>query len=226
MLATVQKAGLIGRVSWNDDLLCVSMPVHRLVRASCPAPPDPPERGLAPARCGGRRRTGPVDFAAAAEQTRGRRTSEGGGMSARETVAVVGAGLAAAHAVEALRAGGYDGHRSLFGAEPHRPYERPPLSKGYLLGNDEREPPSRTPAAWYDEHDVDLRLGTTVTALDPTAKVVLTGDPERFDRLLVAPGRRRGGWPWRTGAGRRSPTSAPSRTASGCATACAPARGS
>jgi len=110
-------------------------------------------------------------------------------MSARETVAVVGAGLAAAHAVEALRAGGYDGHLVLYGAEPHHPYERPPLSKGYLLGNDERDAAFPHPAAWYDERDVDLRLTTTVTALDLDRHEVLTGDHrQRFDRLLLCTG--------------------------------------
>ena len=110
-------------------------------------------------------------------------------MSARETVAVVGAGLAAAHAVEALRASGYDGHLVLYGAEPHHPYERPPLSKGYLLGNDERDAAFPHPAAWYDERDVDLRLTTTVTALDLDRHEVLTGDHrQRFDRLLLCTG--------------------------------------
>ena len=110
-------------------------------------------------------------------------------MSARETVAVVGAGLAAAHAVEALRAGGYDGHLVLYGTEPHQPYERPPLSKGYLLGNDERDAAFPHPAAWYDERDVDLRLTTTVTALDLDRHEVLTGDHrQRFDRLLLCTG--------------------------------------
>ena len=110
-------------------------------------------------------------------------------MSARETVAVVGAGLAAAHAVEALRDSGYDGHLVLYGAEPHHPYERPPLSKGYLLGNDERDAAFPHPAAWYDERDVDLRLTTTVTALDLDRHEVLAGDHrQRFDRLLLCTG--------------------------------------
>ena len=59
-------------------------------------------------------------------------------MSEPRTVAVVGAGLAGGKTVEALRAEGYDGRIILFGDELHRPYERPPLSKGYLQGNDAR----------------------------------------------------------------------------------------
>ena len=59
-------------------------------------------------------------------------------MTVPSTVAVVGAGLAGGKAVEALRAEGFGGRIVLFGDEPHRPYERPPLSKGYLQGNDQQ----------------------------------------------------------------------------------------
>ena len=60
-------------------------------------------------------------------------------MSDSRTFAIVGAGLAGAKAAEALRAEGFDGRVVLLGAEPHRPYERPPLSKGYLQGGAHRE---------------------------------------------------------------------------------------
>ena len=66
-------------------------------------------------------------------------------MTEPRTVAVVGAGLAGGKAVEALRAEGFGGRIVLFGDEPHRPYERPPLSKGYLQGNDERDTRLRAP---------------------------------------------------------------------------------
>ena len=72
-------------------------------------------------------------------------------MTELRTVAVVGAGLAGAKTVEALRAEGYDGRIILFGDEPHRPYERPPLSKGYLQGNDARRSTSCSayqPSGW------------------------------------------------------------------------------
>ena len=52
---------------------------------------------------------------------------------------IVGGGLAGAKAAETLRAEGFDGEVVLFGSEPERPYERPPLSKGYLLGKDPRD---------------------------------------------------------------------------------------
>ncbi len=106
------------------------------------------------------------------------------------TYVVVGAGLAGANAVEALRTEGFDGRIVLYGAEAHRPYERPPLSKDYLMGKAEREKAFVHPAEWYDEHDVDLRSGTPVTALDPSAHEVVpaAGDRQAYDKLLVATG--------------------------------------
>lgn len=106
------------------------------------------------------------------------------------TVAVVGAGLAGSKAVEALRAEGFDGRIVLFGEEPHRPYERPPLSKGYLQGNDERGTVFVHPEEWYGEHDVDLRLGAAVSGLDRHAHELMTtdGQPVHYDRLLLATG--------------------------------------
>ncbi|MCY1137707.1 FAD-dependent oxidoreductase [Actinoplanes sp. Pm04-4] len=103
---------------------------------------------------------------------------------------VVGGGLAAAKAVEALRDEGYDGPVTLIGAEVDRPYERPPLSKGLLLGADEPESVFVHSLAWYDEHRVDLRLGATVTAVDRAAKVVRLagGDEVAYERLLLATG--------------------------------------
>lgn len=111
-------------------------------------------------------------------------------MTEPRTVAVVGAGLAGGKAVEALRAEGFGGRIVLFGDEPHRPYERPPLSKGYLQGNDERGTVFVHPESWYGEHDVDLRLGAAVTGLDRHAHELMTddGQPVHYDRLLLATG--------------------------------------
>jgi 3-phenylpropionate/trans-cinnamate dioxygenase ferredoxin reductase component len=105
-----------------------------------------------------------------------------------DTFAIVGAGLAGARAAETLRAEGFDGRVVLFGAEPHLPYERPALSKGYLQGA--AEAPFVHPAEWYAEQDVDLRLGTRVTALDPAAHEVETadGDRLRYAKLLLTTG--------------------------------------
>ena len=106
-----------------------------------------------------------------------------------DTLVVVGGGLAAAKAVEELRSGGYAGRVVLIAREEHLPYERPPLSKGYLMGNDDREKVFVHPRSWYDEHEVDLRLGTRATALDIGGHVVTTdAGPVAYDRLLLATG--------------------------------------
>ncbi len=82
------------------------------------------------------------------------------------TFVIAGASLAGAKAAETLRDEGFDGEIVLLGAETELPYERPPLSKGYLLGNDELDSVYVHPVEWYAEHDVDLRLGVTVTGID------------------------------------------------------------
>jgi 3-phenylpropionate/trans-cinnamate dioxygenase ferredoxin reductase subunit len=106
-----------------------------------------------------------------------------------QTFVVVGGGLAAAKAVEELRASGYADRVVVYGAEHHLPYERPPLSKGYLLGNDPLESAFVHPPDWYDENDVDLRLGREVVAVDTGAHVVRSrGDEQSYDRLLLATG--------------------------------------
>src|SRR5688572_19515355 len=104
-------------------------------------------------------------------------------------IAVVGAGLAAAKAVEGLRERGYDGDITLFGAEPHLPYERPPLSKGLLLGSEEPDSVFVHDQAWYDEQHVDVRTGVEVTGLDLDRRRVVAGDTETgFDNLLLTTG--------------------------------------
>ncbi|PBC71637.1 3-phenylpropionate/trans-cinnamate dioxygenase ferredoxin reductase subunit [Streptomyces sp. TLI_235] len=103
---------------------------------------------------------------------------------------VVGASLAGAKAVEALRAEGYRGPVELIGEEPDLPYERPPLSKGYLQGKTPRADFEVHPASWYRENDVALRLGTAVTAIDPDGHTVSLADGGRlgFAKLLLATG--------------------------------------
>jgi 3-phenylpropionate/trans-cinnamate dioxygenase ferredoxin reductase subunit len=106
---------------------------------------------------------------------------------------IVGASLAGAKAAETLRDEGFDGEIVLIGSEHERPYERPPLSKGYLLGNDERDSVYVHPADWYAKHDVDLRLGVTVTAIDRVAATVTASGPAgteslSYDKLLLTTG--------------------------------------
>jgi 3-phenylpropionate/trans-cinnamate dioxygenase ferredoxin reductase subunit len=111
-------------------------------------------------------------------------------MDATTTFVIVGGGLAGAKAAETLREEGFPGRVVLISDEAEPPYERPPLSKGYLLGNDERDVAFVHPESWYAEHDIDLRLGARVTALDPGAHEVELEGGERvgFNKLLLATG--------------------------------------
>jgi 3-phenylpropionate/trans-cinnamate dioxygenase ferredoxin reductase subunit len=109
-----------------------------------------------------------------------------------ERFVIIGASLAGASAAAALREGGFDGTVELIGAEPQLPYNRPPLSKGYLRGQERFEDQLVNPADYYAQHEVDLRLGTRVTLVDPRRKVVGLdrGEEVPYHRLLVATGGR------------------------------------
>ena len=109
---------------------------------------------------------------------------------AERTFAIVGAGMAGAKAAETLRQEGFDGRIVLFGAEPEAPYERPPLSKGYLMGDSPREDARVHPDGFLREHDVELEPGVTVTALDAAAHTLELGDGRQvaYDRVLLATG--------------------------------------
>ena len=111
-------------------------------------------------------------------------------MTTDATYVIAGASLAGAKAAEALRAEGFGGRVILIGQETERPYERPPLSKDYLLGKAERETIYVHPEPWYAEHDVDLRLGVTVTGIDPGARRVSLADGSSvgYTKLLLATG--------------------------------------
>lgn len=111
-------------------------------------------------------------------------------MSRENTFVIVGGGLAAGKAAEELREHGHDGPLLLIGDEPERPYIRPPLSKGYLLGKEDRESIHVHPEGWYRDHGVDLVLGTSVTAVDGRAKEVTLDDGRRvpYTKLLLATG--------------------------------------
>jgi NADPH-dependent 2,4-dienoyl-CoA reductase/sulfur reductase-like enzyme len=106
------------------------------------------------------------------------------------TFVIAGASLAGAKAAETLRDEGFDGQIVLLGTEQQLPYERPPLSKGYLLGNDPLDSVYVHPADWYAEHDVDLRMGVTVTNIDRAVSVVVASDDSalHYDRLLLTTG--------------------------------------
>ncbi|GAA0591678.1 NAD(P)/FAD-dependent oxidoreductase [Actinomadura livida] len=107
-----------------------------------------------------------------------------------ETFVIAGAGLAGAKAAETLRAEGFTGRLLLIGDEIERPYERPPLSKGFLLDKEPREKAHVHEADWYDKHDVELRAGASVAAVDRDAHEVRLSSGERvgYAKLLLATG--------------------------------------
>ena len=111
-------------------------------------------------------------------------------MTTDQTIVIVGASLAGARAAQTLREEGFGGPVTLIGEEDETPYERPPLSKDYLMGKHGREKLYVQPREWYGEHDVDLRLGTRVTDLDPAAREIVLAGGERigYSRLLLATG--------------------------------------
>jgi 3-phenylpropionate/trans-cinnamate dioxygenase ferredoxin reductase component len=105
-------------------------------------------------------------------------------------VVVIGAGQAGCAMIAKLRALGFAGMITLIGAEPVLPYQRPPLSKAYLLGDLPLDRLLLRPAAFYADHDITLRLGCAVTAIDPSARQITLqgGDTLAYDHLVVATG--------------------------------------
>jgi NADPH-dependent 2,4-dienoyl-CoA reductase/sulfur reductase-like enzyme len=108
---------------------------------------------------------------------------------ALETVVVVGASLAGLRATETLRREGFDGRLVLIGAEPHLPYDRPPLSKQFLAGDVQPDEIALRRAS-YDDLHLELRLGTRATRLDLAARAVELDDGQRvvFDGVVLATG--------------------------------------
>lgn len=108
------------------------------------------------------------------------------------SVVIVGAGLAAANTAEALRDGSYAGPVTIVGEESVGPYERPPLSKDFLLGNAELDDSLVHDDAWYSDHDIAVRTGTRVTSIDRDAKTVSLDDGSSigYDTLVLATGAR------------------------------------
>ncbi len=104
-------------------------------------------------------------------------------------VIVIGAGQAGASCVAKLRNGGFEGKVTLIGAEPVPPYQRPPLSKAYLMGDMTLERLFLRPESFYAEHDIDLRLGQTVETIDPAAQTVtVNGETLSYDELVLTTG--------------------------------------
>jgi 3-phenylpropionate/trans-cinnamate dioxygenase ferredoxin reductase subunit len=108
----------------------------------------------------------------------------------KQRFVIVGASLAGAKAAQELRDRGFDGEVVLIGADPERPYERPPLSKDYLRAESEREKVFVHPADYYEQHQIELITGRRATTLD-VRSARLTLDDERavaYDKLLLTTG--------------------------------------
>ncbi|MFQ5774743.1 MAG: NAD(P)/FAD-dependent oxidoreductase [Kiloniellaceae bacterium] len=113
-------------------------------------------------------------------------------MSAKPRFVVIGGGQAAGRAVETMRAVGFRGAITLVAEEPHLPYERPPLSKRVLTGDDPPEKPLIHDQGFYQDRDISLRLGVRAIHIDRQGRAVALADGASlpYDGLLIATGAR------------------------------------
>ncbi|MCB1281446.1 MAG: FAD-dependent oxidoreductase [Salinibacterium sp.] len=111
-------------------------------------------------------------------------------MATRKSFIIVGGGLAGVSAAEELRKQGFDGTIQIIGKEPHAPYIRPPLSKGYLNGSDGLDAVFVHPESWYAENNIELLTNTTVYGVNARDHEVTLdgGKPIHYDKLLLATG--------------------------------------
>jgi 3-phenylpropionate/trans-cinnamate dioxygenase ferredoxin reductase subunit len=118
------------------------------------------------------------------------KTSPRGRGGGAERVVIVGANVAGGRAAETLRQAGFDGHIVLVGAEPDRPYERPPLSKEVLWNDHPTDKLFLRPEDFYAEQNIELRLGRRATRLDPHSRSVWLDDGEQlsYGKVLIATG--------------------------------------
>lgn len=109
-----------------------------------------------------------------------------------ETFVIAGAGLAGARAAATLRKEGFDGRVVLVGAEPHAPYDRPPLSKDYLRGEKKYEDNFLDPPGFYSRNGIERRFGTSLTRVAYRSRTAYlsSGEELRYDALLIATGSR------------------------------------
>lgn len=109
-----------------------------------------------------------------------------------EHFVIIGAGQSGAQAVATLRAEGYSGDITMVGDEPYAPYQRPPLSKAYLMGTMERDRLFLKPDAFYTDARCKLVLGVAATAIDRRTKTVTLSDGKAltYDKLLLTTGSR------------------------------------
>jgi 3-phenylpropionate/trans-cinnamate dioxygenase ferredoxin reductase subunit len=111
-------------------------------------------------------------------------------MASSTTFVIIGGGLAGAKAVETLRVNDFDGQIILFADEKQLPYERPPLSKEYLAGKKSLADFTVHDAQWYDDHHIEVRLDSPVSALNVDAHTVglADGSAVSYGKLLLATG--------------------------------------
>jgi 3-phenylpropionate/trans-cinnamate dioxygenase ferredoxin reductase subunit len=107
-------------------------------------------------------------------------------------VVIAGAGQAGFQAAMSLRTEGYEGPVTLIGEEPYLPYQRPPLSKGYMAGKQEIDATALRPGAFYKDHLIDLIAGETIVEIDGAARSIrlASGSGIPFESLILATGAR------------------------------------
>src|SRR5215469_12319194 len=112
--------------------------------------------------------------------------------TARSPMVIIGGGLAGGNAAATLREEGNRGPVVLISREPSIPFGRPPLSKTYLRSEEDLDGWYVRPADWYSEHDVELRTGAVVQAVDPAAHIVTldSGEQLAYQQVLIASGGR------------------------------------
>ena len=117
-------------------------------------------------------------------------SSAAGSGTSRTAYVIVGGGLTAARAVEGIREHDEKGSIVVVTEEERLPYERPPLSKGVLKGDEELDSVFTHPEEWYSDNDVELRLGDPATSLDANAHLVTlrSGESLSYDKVLLATG--------------------------------------
>ena len=111
-------------------------------------------------------------------------------MSENVEFLLVGGGLASAQAARSIREAGANGRAVILTAEPELPYNRPPLSKGFLQGKETRDSIFVKPQAFWDEQKIEVFAGRTAAGLDRKSRLVTCDDGStwRYGKLLLATG--------------------------------------
>lgn len=111
-------------------------------------------------------------------------------MTREQKIAVIGASIAGIAATDALRDCGFSGEVHVYDAQPHFPYDKPPMSKGILTGEVEVSAISLKPEEHWQEANVDLRLGEAVLGIDRSGNITSTAGSTSYDGVIIATGSR------------------------------------